>query len=240
MEYDNSFKHRGDRPGHNWGDYQFVDHGYDQLAADPTTDVGITIPGLNQLTATEMRGRLQFIRSDLRPSLIQALGFTTLVMTSDVAVPPGTPPAPCVEGFAKVLLTGQTDPWVARAVAPGASVPPSMQPTPGRAVLMSLADAIQGKGRFMLCNNVQKIVELATAGYVGGDLPTQPHGWAIVDGPAQLLDAAVAASQPGLAPPQLPAEVAAKELPDWVLPVGVGLGALALIGLVVTAGKKKR
>jgi hypothetical protein len=228
MEYDNSFKHRGDRPGHNWGDYQFVDHGYDQLAADPTTDVGTMIPGLNQLTAIEMRGRLQFIRSDLRPALIQALGFTSLVLPSQVAVPPGTPSKPCVQGFAKVLVTGQTDAWIARAVSGGS------------AVLMGLSEALQGKGSFMLCTDVRKIVELATAGYVGGDLPTQPHGWAIVDGPAQLLDAAVAASQPQ---PQLPvpAQPAPEPgLPDWVLPVGIGVGALGLIALVVTSGKKKR
>ncbi len=229
MEYDNSFKHRGDRPGHNWGDYQFVDHSYDQLAADPTTDVGVAIPGLNQLTAVEMRGRLQFIRSELRPSLIQALGFTSLVLPSQSPPPPGSPPKPCVQGFAKVLVTGQTDPWVSRAVASG------------NVVLMALLEATQGKGVFMLCKDVKKVVELATAGYVGGDLPAMPHGWAIVDGPAQLLDAAVSASQPAPPMPEQPLQPPPERgLPDWVLPVGVGIGALALVGLVVTSGKKKR
>lgn len=231
MEYDNNFKHRGDRPAHNWGDYQFVDHGYDQLAADPTAGIAGKVPGLDQLTAVEMRGRLQFIRSDLKPALVQALAFTSLGFPPEAPVAPGTPRRPCVQGFAEVLLTGQTDDWISRYVGSG------------NVVLMALLEATQGKGVFMICHDVKKVVELATAGYLGGDLPAMPHGWAILEGPAQLLNQAIAMSVPSVPKPPapaLPGPPAEGALPDWALPAAVGVGALGLIALVLSSRKKFR
>jgi hypothetical protein len=219
MHYDDSFKHRGDRPNYNWGDYQFVDHGYDQLAQDPTSGIVGRVAGIERLTATEQRGRVQFIRSDLKPALVQALAFTQLQILD---------PGPPTKAKAMPLLTGGTSNWLAEAV------------TQGNAVLIDIESAKQGQANFVLCQQPETVATLAAAGYAPGDIPAPPSGMAVVDGPSALLDEAVRLSAPAPVPvgPMPPAPTPAPAAPRWMLPAVVGVAALGVVALVVTTRKR--
>jgi hypothetical protein len=220
MQYDDSYKHQGDRPGYNWGDYEFTDHGYDQLADDPTSGIVGKVPGIERLTATEQRGRIQFVRSDVRPALIQALAFTQLQVLD---------PGPPTVAKAIPMLTGGTNNWFAEAVAQG------------NAVIIDIEAAKQGQASFVLCKRPEMIAKLAFAGYKA-TIPTVPTGMAIVDGPPQLIDAAVEMSKPvpvqPNGPPQPPTPTPAPSSPRWMLPAVVGLGALGVVALVVSTRKR--
>jgi hypothetical protein len=221
MQYDDSYKHRGDRPGFNWGDYEFTDHGYDQLADDPTSGIVGKVPGVETLTATEQRGRLQFVRSDVKAALIQTLAFTQLQILD---------PGPPTVAKATPMLTGGTSNWFAEAVAQG------------NAVLIDIEAAKQGQASFVLSKRPEAVAKLAFVGYAPGSIPSMPVGMAIIDGPPQLLDAAVEMSKPAPVvpngPPMPPVAPPMPSAPRWMLPAVVGLGALGVVALVVSTRKR--
>lgn len=209
MEYDDSYKHAGDKPGTHWGDYEYVDHGHDQLAADPTmSEFEQDIPGLSSFAWVETIGGLQFVRSDLRSGLIQGLSMTEAQIT---------PPQPDGVPVATAKLAPRIGPglstWLPEAVAAG------------QVVMMNVNAARAGKGEMAMTPVPDQVAVFCQ--------PTS--GYAIVDGPPEVIAQAQALvspqPQPGPKPEPQPA-AAQSSTPDWLIPVVVGGLGLAVLAVV--------
>lgn len=85
------------QPDRHWGSYQSVDHGYDNRVREVAMGTLPSLPSLqgsapdlSALVFPEVRGQLQFVRSDLQPHLVAALNMTDFVPTSGPHVTQGT------------------------------------------------------------------------------------------------------------------------------------------------------
>ena len=85
------------QPDKHWGSYQSVDHGYDNRVREVAMGTPPSLPALpgsapdlSALVFPEVRGQLQFVRSDLQPHLVAALNMTDFVPTSGPHVTQGT------------------------------------------------------------------------------------------------------------------------------------------------------
>ncbi len=129
-------------PLNHWGSYDAVDHGYDnrmlEAMGQPPPP---TLPDLSTLTAPEVRGNLQYVRSDLQPILRNLLNMTEVVplpASDEQTIRPAT------------SMVGQ--PWVERAVQEG------------NAVLFHRATAQSTQPVFTVANDPGVIARIANPG----------------------------------------------------------------------------
>lgn len=153
---------RQDQISH-WGSYDAVDHGYDarrdDLAAAGMGALGQSpapfaipaagAPDLRQVVAPEVRGRLQYVRSDLQQALQHALGFTAFHPTGGGG--PGQ-----VGTVVPLLGAGEGTSWTQAAALQG------------NAVLLNLASVQTGQPQFRVVGGGGSEVIVAQLAGVGG------------------------------------------------------------------------
>ena len=95
--------------------------------------------------------------------------------------------------------------------------------------------AQHGEAAFVFVQTPELVRQYAMGPWASGVPAPEPAKYAILDGPAAIIDAA--RSKPVQPPPGLkpgpPTPHPPEPLPDWVIPVGVGVGVLTLGGLAL-------
>ena len=103
---------RRDIPGKHWGDYQFTDHDYDGLSADPTVDVRV-LPALTSIVRAADLGGYQGLTASNRASFAELMSKTKFVSSTK------TDP---IQGSAVPTTDGSISRWFPDAVAAGYAV----------------------------------------------------------------------------------------------------------------------
>jgi hypothetical protein len=151
-----------------WGDYQLVDHDYDTLAADPTSETpSPPIGNLASLMALQDLGGITTVRSDIVHTLVELLQASTAVQ-------------PVRHGPTGIELVAHTAPggalWIDDLVARG------------YAILIDVPQARLGRGHFVVCQIPGVVAQLTRRPHPGA--PT-PASYALLAAPAGMLEMAM-------------------------------------------------
>jgi len=215
------------QPDQHWGSYQSVDHGYDNRVREvamgtspsvpPGPGVTGTLPDISALLAPEVRGQLQFVRSDLRPHLVALLNMTDLVPASGPFVTQGT-----IQPTTSVV--GQN--WLQQEVGEGGAVMVDVQSVVEAPPLFVLSKDPQEIARFARPGGPLLIVAIAPGMEAAAQQAVPPTPVPVVPptpGPP-------VPPPPGPPPGAPPAPPPPSEIPPEAL-VGGGVFVLVLVGL---------